>query len=363
MNTEFYRQLAKLVAMRTVSEDLQANDRALDYLQDYFAARGLHCVRNMADSQGTLIASTKPTNTLAPRVLLAAHVDVVPGSDAVFTLRQEGDKLLGRGVYDMKFAIAGYMQLVDDLQNDLQYYDFAIAITSDEEPGGQLGMKPLVAGGLHPGVCILPDSTAPNWDIETLAKGYWRFYLQASGRSAHASRPWDGESASFKLIDALTELKRHFTNPDITTDTINIGTLQGGETFNKIPDSAQAAVEIRFTTDERLEHYQELVTELCQTFGIVQKTNTIAPLIKTDLAHPLVDEYLNSVTKITGRAPKPFTSCASSDAFYLNQVDINCIVSCPTAGGHHSEDEWVSQKSLAHFVPILKDYLSKVARD
>lgn len=363
MNTEAERQLSTLVSMRTVSHDLTANQAAVDYIHDYLQKRGMHCVRNFAGSKATLIASTRPNNGLTPTVALSAHLDVVTANDDLFTLRIQEDKLMGRGTYDMKFAAAGYMQLVDDLQSTLSDYDFSIVITGDEEIGDHYGLVPLVAAGLRPKICIMPDSTAPNWDIETLAKGYWRFHLIANGRTGHAARPWEGDSASFKLIDALHELKSHFSKQSHDTDTLNIGILGGGEAFNKIPDGAQAAIEVRYISEQSLAKIRMIIEAVCKKFGLAQEPSVLATPVITDLKHPLVKPYVASVTKVTGRTPLPFTSCASSSAPWLYQVGVTCILSCCEGGGHHSQNEWISRKSFAQFVPILKEYLQTVAKN
>jgi len=81
-----------------------------------------------------------------------------------------------------------------------------IAIVSDEETSDD-GTRCLVEAGLRPKVALLPDSTAPGWDIEKLAKGFWRVDLIAQGRTAHGGRPWEGESAGKPLLLA------HIFNP------------------------------------------------------------------------------------------------------------------------------------------------------
>ncbi|HEU5187011.1 MAG TPA: M20 family metallopeptidase [Candidatus Saccharimonadales bacterium] len=362
MKNEAEKQLAALVGMRSISQDLAVNEATVDYIDTYLKKRGMHCVKNFAGSKATLIASTRPNNGLTPAVMLSAHVDVVPAGDPLFTLRAEGGKLIGRGTFDMKFAVAGYMQLVDDLQASLSDYDFSIVITSDEEIGDHYGLVPLVVAGLRPKICIMPDSTAPDWDVETLAKGYWRFHLIAKGRTGHGARPWEGDSASFKLIDALYELKGHFSEQSQNTDTLNIGILAGGEAFNKIPDGTKAAVEIRFLSEQSLHKNRTIVEAICHKFNLKLEQDSLASPVITDLEHPLVKPYMASVANITGHTPQPFISCAASSAPWLYQVGVTCILSCPEGGGHHSDREWIGRKSFAQFVPILKDYLQSVAR-
>ena len=50
-----------------------------------------------------------------PTVILHGHLDVVPGRAEQFTPRIEGDRLYGRGAYDMKGGLAAMMCAVRDL--------------------------------------------------------------------------------------------------------------------------------------------------------------------------------------------------------------------------------------------------------
>lgn len=360
METEAEKQLAKLVSMPTISSDITANDMALDYIEAYLAKRGMHCRRDRFAGHGTLLASTRADNLFTPTVLLAAHVDVVAGHEEQFTLRREDDKLYGRGVYDMKFSIAAYMQLVDDLKDRLEEYDFGVLVVADEETT-DVGVKHLVEAGLRTRICILPDSTAPDWNIEQTAKGYWRFDLITRGKAAHGGRPWEGESASLKLIHALHELKGHFEGQNVRTDSLNIGQIHGGKAHNMVAAEMVAGVDIRYLSGKNLAEKKALVADICKKHDVSVREITVAPPVITDLSQPLIQQYLESVETITGKTPRRHISCAGTDAPYFQEGGISCIISCPDGGGHHAQKEWISRKSFLQFVPILHDYLGKTA--
>jgi succinyl-diaminopimelate desuccinylase len=360
MTSEAYRQLAALVAMPTISDDITANDAALDYIENYLTVRGMFCKRDRFNGHGTLLASTLQTNLYTPTVLLTAHVDTVGGSKEQLTLIKKGDKLIGRGVYDMKFSIAGYLQLVDELQDNLTHYDFGILITTDEEIGSRSTLE-LVASGLRPKICIMPDSTAPDWNIETVAKGFWRFDLTAQGKTAHGARPWEGDSASFKLIHALHDLKMSFEGHNENSDSLNIGKINGGHGYNVVPAEITAAVEIRYMNNQSLKLQQKMIEELCVKYDLRFTQNILCSSVLTDLDHPLVKKYLESVEAITGKRPVGFVSCAASDAPPYYDAGITCILSCCLGGGHHSDNEWISLTSFMQFVPILHTFLEKTA--
>jgi acetylornithine deacetylase/succinyl-diaminopimelate desuccinylase-like protein len=354
--------LASLITMPTISADTVANSMAIDYIESYLAKRGMHCKRTEFGGHSTLLASSRPDNQHEPVVLLSGHTDVVAGTEEQFHLKIDGDRLIGRGTFDMKFAIAGYMQFVDEIKDRLAEYDFAILIVSDEETT-DVGTQGHIAAGLRPQVCILPDSTAPNWDIESLAKGYRRLDLIAEGKAAHGGRPWEGESASLKLIQALHELKTHFEDQNVASESLNIGKIHGGEAHNMVCAEMTASIDVRFMSEENMRSQNQLIETICKKHGITLREVTLALPAITDLGYPLVQQYLDSVEKVTGKRPSEFISCAGSDAPYFQREGIHCIVSCCEGGGHHTKNEWIGRKSFAQFVPILHDYLDKTARN
>lgn len=365
MRTSEESILAKLVAFPTIYDNSVASRRALDYVARFLETRGMHLRRFSLGGNEALVAATRITNFKKPAVLLAAHVDVVSGPNQLFTLRREGNRLKGRGVYDMKFALAGYMQLVDNLADQLADYDFAIMVTSDEELAnrtGTNGTRSLVEMGYRPEVCVLPDSAAPGWEIEAIAKGSWRFYLDAYGKTAHGSRPWEGDSAAFHLIDALTELKAHFAGQGPDTDTINIGIISGGDAINQVPGHMRAAVEIRLMQDDSLVRNRLLVGAICEKYKVKTETTMEKAPLRSDFNNPRVQRFADSVERVTGKRPKGSVSFGGSDAIFFHEVGIPYIVSCPSGGGHHSDEEWVDRDSFLQFVPILQDYLDHNAR-
>lgn len=355
--------LAKLVAMPTLTDDIIANDMALDYIQDYLKQRGMHCQRHRFDGRGALTASTRATNRKTQTVLLAAHVDVMSADETMFKVREESGKLYGRGVFDMKFAIATYMQLVDDLAHmgTLTQYDFGILITTDEEFGKDSAAQ-LIRLGYRPKVCLLPDSTASGWNIEKIAKGWWRFDLIATGKAVHGSRPWEGESASFKLIHALHELKEHFKDHTPLTDSLNIGSIHGEGTYNLVPDRMMAKVEIRLVDEASYEKNKRIIETLCAEHDLSYNTFTLAQPTRPIIDHPLVDTFKDVVEHVTGKRPEDYISLGGSDAPYYTKAGIPCILTCPIAGRHHSSDEWVDKASFLQFLPILHEFLEKTAK-
>jgi succinyl-diaminopimelate desuccinylase len=355
--------LAQLVAMPTISSDVVANDLALEYLDDFFSTRGMHVRRYRFKGHGAFVATTRP-DTKTPRIMLYGHIDVMAGSEQVFTMRGEADKLFGRGVYDMKYAIAAYMHLVEKLKHSIGDYDFGIMIVSDEEFGGRddiSATRDLINEGYRAEVCLMPDG-ARNWDVEYMCKGHWRFDLIASGHTAHGSRPWEGESASFKLIEALNDLRIHFEDHAPETDTLNIGIIEGGGFYNQVPAYMKAGIEIRLASDESYEKNRVFIEDICRRYGVTIEERAFKAPLYQDTDHPLFQQYMDSVERVRKERPKLVMSLASSDAFSFSKVGIPCIVTYLTGGGHHSEREWLDRKSLGQFAKVVQDFIKHTAK-
>lgn len=353
-----HSMLERLVAFPTMSGNLSASEAGLDFIGEFLAERGMRVRRFDQDGFGALVATVHPT--MCPAVMLTAHLDVVPGPEHLFTLKTDGDRLIGRGVFDMKGAIAAYLVLIDELAPELYRYDVGIMITTDEETR-DLGVKMLLEQeGYRAQVAVLPDG-GDNWQLEDVAKGAWRVRVSTYGVAVHGSRPWTGESASFKLLDLLADVRRRFPVEEPQVDTLNISALRAGTAPNQLPDQAEAVLDIRVMGPEELAAAERDVAEICRRHGADLELLVLFPPVKHDLTDPLLAEFARCIERVTGVTCGGTLSFGSSDAAQFAAMGIPCAVTRPYGGGHHGDDEWVDAASLAHLVPILRDYLGRVA--
>lgn len=355
-------QLAQLIKLRTITSDQHANLAALDYIERFLRARGMLTERHVWDGYGSLVATTRSMKH--PAVLLNAHLDVTPGPAELFTLREAGDRLYGRGVFDMKFAIAAYLQLVDDLQDRLEEYDFGIMITTDEEVGGFKGVSKLTAAGYLPTkVCITPDG-GDDWAIETLAKGVWHARITVPGKNAHSSRPWEGENAIDKLFTLLTQIKQQFAEarPDVLSSTLSVSTIQAGDAINQVPSEASADIDMR--TISLLEHQalKETIQHVCAQYGArLTEVAEGLPCIN-NLTNPHIAAFAKIIATVTGEPTRTTYSYAASDARYFNAHGVPCVIVRPPGGNHHGPGEWIGKKGFEQLGPILATYIDSTAR-
>lgn len=367
-DTELEAIFTKLVGFPTMSDDMAANHAMLDYIAEYLQERGMYVRRfePTAKAHETLIASTRPDNDKRPTLLLAAHGDVITADESMFSVRKEDGKYFGRGVYDMKFAIASYMKVVEELKNELAEYDFAIMITSDEELGGRDGVnsvREFVNDGYIPKMVVLPDG-GENWQLETASNGYMHLALEAHGRTGHGSRPWLGDNAVARLNDALYDIRQHFKDQGPETDTINPATIRTSDVpANQIPDYATAELSIRLRHPGRLVYWRKLVTEICEQHGVTVVERAGWDATYNDPENEYVRRFADAIEEITGIKNIGFHSYAGSDARFFADAGVPYANTYPMGGGHHSDQEWLAEISLMQFKDVVLRYVKDIAKE
>lgn len=353
--------LRKLVAFRTVTGDETAAHQALDYVANFITNRGMHVARYDSNGFESLVATVQP-GSKTPKVLLTAHIDVVPAPDELFELREENNKLYGRGVLDMKCAIAVYLQIVDDLKEHLPDYDFGIMITSDEECGGKNGIENLVKEGYLPEVCILPDG-GDNWQIQLYSKGFMYIRITVQGKPAHGSRPWLGRNANLALLNIIHEAQALFPDAGPETNTFNLGIINGGGAVNQVSDYAEAVIDIRVISESERARLTKALEQICAKHHGELTIELNGGVSEFSLENKYIAPFAELITQITGVKVMGSRTLGSNDARYFAIKNVPCISFYPTGGGHHGPEEWLDKKAFEQMHDIMRAYLDGNARD
>ena len=143
---ELVDDLSALIRFQTVTRDNDANRAAMEWIVEELA--GLPIQVKWYESKGFPSVVITSQETTSPKILLAGHLDVVPGTEESFQPKVEDGRLIGRGAYDMKMGIAAALNIFKALGDDLNKYDVGLMLTADEEIGGFNGVKYLVEQGL-----------------------------------------------------------------------------------------------------------------------------------------------------------------------------------------------------------------------
>src|SRR5919206_3318234 len=188
-----------------------------------------------------------------PTVILHGHIDVVPGFEEQFTPRVEGERLIGRGAYDMKGGLASIMCALRDLR-DLRgaRVRFVCAPDEESEDFDQHATDDLVARGLTGDFAITGEPTDLHVGVQ--AKGVCMVRVVVRGRAAHGSTPWLGDNAVLKAIDVFRRIETlpfaRESSELFDRPSINLGRIQGGDALNKVPDECTMVVDIRYLPNQ-----------------------------------------------------------------------------------------------------------------
>lgn len=173
-------------------------------------------------------------------MIISGHLDVVPADDDKFFLKEEDDKLFGRGVYDMKAEVVASLYAIKSFIKSKKNLKIAVVLTSDEEIDGA-GTKYLLNEiNYKSKFAIVPDGGSID-KICNQQKGFWQFSLSVFGKNAHASNPWEGVNAIEKSMSLIQVIKDKFSDPDKVSEwqtSVVVTKIESGEALNQVPSEA-----------------------------------------------------------------------------------------------------------------------------
>src|SRR3954462_3193435 len=224
---------------------------AAGFVEGWLEARGIEAESDEVRGLPVIKAEVGPRD--APTVVLHGHLDVVPGRAGQFEPQVDGDKLYGRGSYDMKGAVAA-MLLVTAAMREQDKVRVRLGIVGDEESkeDAERGSDHLVDSGFTGDFAITGEPTDLHIGIE--AKGVLALRLAVGGRACHAATPWLGDNAVLNAIDVFRSIEslpfaRH-SSELFDRPSINLGRIWGGDALNKVPDRCVIDVDIRHLPDQ-----------------------------------------------------------------------------------------------------------------
>ena len=361
MNFDPIPILTELISFPTLTIDQTICKKGLEYIAGLFDSKfeAKYFEHNGVFSQ---LIYPKGRDWQNLKILLNGHLDVVPGSPEIFKPRLEGNKIYGRGAADMKGGLAalicGFLEVASE-KTDL---NCGLLITCDEEVGGKNGAGYLVQEiGLKPEFVLIGDGPRTDRLSITLKEkgGAW-IRLQAHGRSAHAARPWLGENALDKIIDAITKIKEFVGEIEENEwkSTYNLARLHTENiTHNAVPDNAEAVIDIRFT-EALAENPKELLEKIKKLLpGIKVSALTEVALLKTDPEYAEIKLLRDIANTILEQDVPLVFGHGASDGRYFSELGIPVAIIGPIGGGWHAPGEWADVPSLRTLKNITREFI------
>jgi succinyl-diaminopimelate desuccinylase len=297
-----------------------------------------------------------------PTVVLHGHLDVVPGNPEQFEPRVDGDRLIGRGAYDMKGGLAAMMCATRDLaaQNAVKVHFVCVSDEESDEAEAR-GSDYLVERGFTGDFAITGEPTDLHIGIQ--AKGVLALRIDVSGTAAHGSTPWLGDNAIMKAVDVFRRIEAMpFTRESsemFDRPSVSLGRIMGGDAMNKVPDICTIDVDIRFLPGQSAKTILEEISQLPDTDvkvqlhrdpAIVERDNPYVSLLAESVADGVPSERIS-----IGRD-------GASDIVSFLEAGTPGVEFGPIGAGHHGPEEWVSISSLVRYQRSLVDFVEAIPK-
>src|SRR3984885_7975950 len=175
----------RVLAERLISYDTSRQDElaaAAGFVKGWLESRDIEVREHDHNGMPVLVADAGATASNAPCVVLHGHLDVVPGREEQFAPRVEGDRLIGRGAYDMKGGLAAMMCALKDVASQEGVRVRFVCVPDEEsEEIDERSTDAVVTSGLGGNFAITGEPT--NMHIGAQAKGVLAMRIVVHGRS------------------------------------------------------------------------------------------------------------------------------------------------------------------------------------
>lgn len=355
--------LEQLISFKTTQDNPLEIKKGFDFISSLFDSRVFNTKIFEKNRKYSLLISLRGRDALRSTILLNGHFDVVPAEDdSQYALRVEGGRAYGRGTVDMKGMVAVLIEVIQELGKEKNPPDIALLLNGDEEVGGENGAgycaKEL---GIKSQFLLCADGPdEQRIKITTKEKGVLWLELVAQGKTAHGAYPWLGENALDKLISAIQKIKNFVgaVQPEAWKSTLNVGVIEtDNKTPNKVPASAKAVVDIRFT-EELARTPEELISKIQELVPEIQvRALEKGSLLFVEESDPFLLQFKKAAESVIGKGVPFAFEHGATDARYFAEIGVPCAVFGAIGGNMHAAGEWVDLKSLEQNKEILLRFL------
>ncbi len=357
-STEVLSLTRRLVRFRSYTPGVARS--TIDFIHGWFEARDMQATRfKGAGPRGDLTSLVVRVGSGEPRILLHGHADVVPGEERQFDPYEESGELYGRGVYDMKGALAAMMYAVEDLNTFGCDATVELLVVSDEEQehGARTGAEVLIEHG-HVGDFVITGEPT-DFHVGTQSKGVLDLRITLHGKSAHGSTPWLGKNAVLMAHDHYRRVAElpfaSARNPLFPYPSMNLARIIGGDVLNRVPDRCTYDLDVRFLPNQ---DPQEIVRQI-RSIDAPADVEVLFSREPTYVSRS--NPYVKALREVAARHfrgnPVGVGRHGASDIVYFQRAGIPGVEFGPIGGGHHGPNEYVVSSSLETYRQMLVQFV------
>jgi acetylornithine deacetylase/succinyl-diaminopimelate desuccinylase-like protein len=352
--------------------------RMADWLRARLEERGLtvESLNPMGPDRPAVVGRNQPAHPVRS-LMIEIHLDTVGVSGMTvdpFAGTVQAGRLYGRGSCDMKGSTCAFLTALtpERIQSLTDRNIQLLVVGAPDEETGLTGSQRLVEQGLRADDAVILE---PTRCMPVIAhKGAFWYEVVLNGRAGHGSQPEKGTSTHQALAEFLPELYRihqeeatKHVHPLLGSSTLNIGRIDGGRTFNVIPDHTRLELDRRVVAGEDPEAFagrvHEVIVDMAHkkqlTGGHISCVSKTPPF-QTDPESVLV-QLLRSA--IDGDSTPSGTSWVS-DASMFSTVCGNTVVFGPgDITQAHTVDEYIELEQLETGIGVFARFLDAYGTD
>jgi acetylornithine deacetylase/succinyl-diaminopimelate desuccinylase-like protein len=229
------RDLVRIPSVNTGFMPTGDETAVCEYIRDWLAEDGISSeILGRVPERGNIVARIEGRRPDA-RLMLMSHTDVVPVEDAgkwrfpPFSATVVDDRIYGRGASDCKGLLTAQLMALRVLvRNGIELeHSLVLCSGADEEHGGRYGFGWLAEN--HPDKIAAPFAVNEGGGTPIEAAGGLTYLLgvgekgrlqvefDVKGVSAHASVPWQGTNALYRLSQLLGRIEAYQAELDTST--------------------------------------------------------------------------------------------------------------------------------------------------
>ncbi len=357
------------------------------WLQAHVETLGLRTER--CDAPDPRVSSGVRPNLIAtlegredgPATWVISHTDVVPPGEASlwtgdpWTLRVDGDRLIGRGVEDNQAGlVASVLSARAFVEAGVRpARRLALALVADEETGSVYGLRHLLADRRRPfgrdDLVIVPDAGNPRGTmIEVAEKSILWVRVHTIGRQAHGSEPDRGRNAhraAAWMITRMDSLYRRFRRRDPLFDP-PVSTFEPTRkeanvpNVNTIPGDDVVYFDCRvlpgYPLRDVVAAIRDIARQTRERFGVrvrlsfPQKEEAAPP---TPADAPVVRALSTAIRALRRRRARVMGIGGGTVARYLREAGVPCAVWSTMDERAHTPDEYARISSILDDARVL----------
>lgn len=344
--------LRRMVAIPSVSgEEEDCRDFVASWLDDHGIAP-----RVVGRNVLAVVEGTARRRGDGRGLVLCSHYDVVPIGPG--WTRDPWDGALedgcvrGRGSNDAKSSVAAMMVAAASLDRARLAGRLVLALVCDEETGGE-GIETLLDDLPAADACVVGEPT--ELDVCRGQRGLLSASIVVSGRSCHASRPWEGDNAiTTAARDVLAVDGLDLGEPDelLGPATLQCTVIEGGTRRNVIPGECTI-------------HLDGRPTPTCDNATMVARLRAAVDgevRVRSDRYVPVVAPPDAEIVRVAAAASPTGRVRAFggvSDLFHLRHVG-GVVMGPGTSVASHAPDEWVAVSQVEAAVDAYRTIASQM---